>query len=118
MNMVVSVSRSAPLAGLDFLPSRPGDWGALTARERDVAALIALGLTNRQIAAALVLTEGTVANHVHRMLPKLGFGSRTQIAAWIASDAVRRAYRPDGLALLAGSDGPAAWAGAASQVAL
>jgi DNA-binding NarL/FixJ family response regulator len=47
-----------------------------------VARLIARASTNRQIAEALVITEGTAANHVVHILNKLGFGSRIQIAAW------------------------------------
>jgi non-specific serine/threonine protein kinase len=54
----------------------------VTLREREVAGLIARGLTNRQIAAALVVAEGTVANHVKSILARLGFDSRVQIAAW------------------------------------
>ena len=54
----------------------------LTRRQREVAALIARGLTNQQIAAELVITEGTAANHVEHILTKLGFHSRSQIAAW------------------------------------
>jgi DNA-binding CsgD family transcriptional regulator len=57
-------------------------FGGLTARERQVAALIARGLTSRQIAEELVITEGTVAVHVEHILGKLGFRSRAQIAAW------------------------------------
>ena len=45
--------------------------GPLSAREREVAALVAQGLTNPQIAAALVITEGTAANHVHNILTKV-----------------------------------------------
>jgi non-specific serine/threonine protein kinase len=56
----------------------------LTAREQDVAALIAQGLSNRQIAASLVITERTVAAHVEHILNKLGFASRTQIGVWAA----------------------------------
>jgi non-specific serine/threonine protein kinase len=56
----------------------------LTAREREVAALIAQGLTNRQIAARLVITERTAETHVQNILNKLGFTSRAQIAAWAA----------------------------------
>jgi DNA-binding NarL/FixJ family response regulator len=66
-------------------------WGALTRREREVAALVARGATNRQIAEALVLTEGTAANHVRRILLKLGLESRTRLAVWVARDASRRA---------------------------
>ncbi len=58
--------------------------GSLTKREREVAALIAQGLTNREIAAALVITEGTAANHIQHILNKLGFNTRAQVAAWAA----------------------------------
>jgi non-specific serine/threonine protein kinase len=56
--------------------------GPLTPREREVVALIAQGLTNREIAASLVISERTAEGHVQSILNKLGFGSRTQIAAW------------------------------------
>jgi non-specific serine/threonine protein kinase len=49
-----------------------------------VAALIARGLTNRQIAEHLVITEGTAANHVVHILNKLGYSSRAQVAVWAA----------------------------------
>jgi two-component system, OmpR family, sensor kinase len=54
----------------------------LTPRQREIAALIAAGLTNEQIANKLVLTKGTVANHVERILNRLGAERRTQIASW------------------------------------
>ncbi len=54
----------------------------LTSREREVAALIAHGLTNREIAAQLVIVERTAEGHVQSILNKLGFNSRAQIAAW------------------------------------
>jgi non-specific serine/threonine protein kinase len=47
-----------------------------------VAALIAQGKSNREIAAALFMGEGTVATHVSNILGKLDFNSRSQIAAW------------------------------------
>ncbi|HEX5505849.1 MAG TPA: AAA family ATPase [Thermomicrobiales bacterium] len=69
--------------------ARPGP-ATLTARERDVAALVARGLSNRDIAAALSIGERTVETHVGNVLGKLGFGSRAQIAAWVvAADAGR-----------------------------
>ena len=47
-----------------------------------MARLVAEGLTNRQIAARLVISERTAGNHVAHILTKLGFTSRAQIAAW------------------------------------
>lgn len=58
------------------------DRFALTPREAEIAGLIARGLTNRQIAEALVITPGTTANHVAHILGKLGFRSRTEVAVW------------------------------------
>jgi predicted ATPase/DNA-binding CsgD family transcriptional regulator/Tfp pilus assembly protein PilF len=55
----------------------------LTPREQEVASLIARGFTNRQIAAELVITEGTAASHVVHILGKLACGSRAQVAAWV-----------------------------------
>ena len=68
-------------------PAGPG--GSLTQREQEVAALIAEGRSNREIAAALVITLGTAANHVQHILNKLGLHSRAQIAAWAVGQRVR-----------------------------
>jgi DNA-binding CsgD family transcriptional regulator len=57
-------------------------YGGLTAREREVAALIGQGRSNRDIAESLVLSERTVASHVGNILTKLDFTSRAQIAVW------------------------------------
>lgn len=57
----------------------------LTQRELDVAKLIAKGLTNHEIATALVISDRTAANHVQHILNKLGFRSRAQIAAWVVA---------------------------------
>lgn len=54
----------------------------LTRREAEVATLVAAGKTNREIAATLVISERTADNHVQHILNKLGFTSRSQIAAW------------------------------------
>jgi DNA-binding NarL/FixJ family response regulator len=56
---------------------------ALTRREREVAKLVARGLTNRQIAEELVLSGRTVENHVSNILKKLHLSSRTEVAAWV-----------------------------------
>ena len=60
---------------------QPEDPFGLTARERQVLALIAEGATNRQIGAALFMAEKTASVHVSRILGKLGVKSRTQAAA-------------------------------------
>ncbi|MDQ4127662.1 MAG: helix-turn-helix transcriptional regulator, partial [Actinomycetota bacterium] len=64
-------------------PKDAGGSGVLAPREREVAALVARGLTNRQIAAELVISERTVHTHVRRILRKLGLASRSQITAWV-----------------------------------
>ncbi|MGW1345889.1 ATP-binding protein [Kribbella sp. NPDC002412] len=59
-----------------------GETHGLTVRELEVAGLVAEGLTNRQIAERLVISERTAQNHVQHILTKLGFATRSQIAAW------------------------------------
>lgn len=56
----------------------------LTARELEIAELIAEGLSNRQIATRFTLSVRTVETHVQHIMLKLGFRSRTQIASWLA----------------------------------
>jgi non-specific serine/threonine protein kinase len=63
----------------------------LTRREREIAELIAQGLTNRQIGTRLFIAERTVDTHVGRILAKLGCASRAQVAAIIASAAAAAA---------------------------
>ena len=72
---------TTPGAGLT--PLGVNAASVLTARELQVAALLRNGLTNRQIAEKLVITERTVAWHVERILEKLGFASRHQVGAWV-----------------------------------
>ncbi|MGV9865617.1 ATP-binding protein [Rhodococcus koreensis] len=55
---------------------------SLTRREQQVAELVAEGLTNKAIAARLVISQRTAQGHVEHILSKLGFNSRAQIAAW------------------------------------
>jgi DNA-binding NarL/FixJ family response regulator len=69
---------------------RSGDGSTpLTRREQQVAALVARGLTNREIGEALVIAEGTVGAHIDHILHKLGFRSRTQIAVWSSEHDLR-----------------------------
>ncbi|MGE5139239.1 MAG: helix-turn-helix transcriptional regulator [Rudaea sp.] len=76
---------SAALPPLPVLtPSRAAkkEFGGLTAREREIAALIAQGKSNHEIAETLVISETTAERHVANILSKLGFNSRTQVAVW------------------------------------
>jgi predicted ATPase/DNA-binding SARP family transcriptional activator/DNA-binding CsgD family transcriptional regulator len=60
----------------------PPTTDPLSAREREVAAMVAQGLSNRRIAQELFLSERTIENHISKILRKLGRSSRTEIAAW------------------------------------
>ena len=55
---------------------------AVTVRQREIAALVARGYTNQQIASELVITEGTAANHVQQILSRVGLRSRAELATW------------------------------------
>jgi two-component system, OmpR family, sensor kinase len=70
--------------------------GNLTQRQLEVAVLIASGLSNQQIAQHLVLTTGTVANHIAQVLDRLGLENRTQVAALIAEVGLHRGGRASG----------------------
>ena len=63
-------------------PRRPKP-GGLTAREQEVAELVADGLTNRAVASRLHLSERTVENHVLHACTKLGLANRIQLARWV-----------------------------------
>jgi DNA-binding CsgD family transcriptional regulator len=64
--------------------------GRLTAREREIVALIVQGHSNKAIADALFISPATAARHVANILEKLGFNSRAQIAAWAAANDTQR----------------------------
>jgi DNA-binding CsgD family transcriptional regulator len=66
-----------------------GQVEQLTSRERAVADLVALGLSNSTIASRLFVSRSTVASHVASILHKLDFGSRVQIAAWVVARRLR-----------------------------
>jgi non-specific serine/threonine protein kinase len=78
-------------AGLLPRPSRMSSrraeaarFGGLSMREREVAALIARGLANREIADEMVVGERTIETHVSNILGKLELGSRREVARWAA----------------------------------
>ena len=58
-----------------------------------MAALVAQGMSNRAIAAELVVTERTAETHVQNILNKLGFWSRAQVAAWAVEQGLKGATR-------------------------
>ncbi|MEU2006377.1 protein kinase [Rhodococcus sp. NPDC019627] len=67
---------------------------ALTKRERQVAGLVAQGMTNKAIAEKLVISQRTAQGHVEHVLAKLGFTSRAQIAAWVVEQGQDRTEHP------------------------
>jgi DNA-binding CsgD family transcriptional regulator/tetratricopeptide (TPR) repeat protein len=71
-----------PTASPTQRPATGGQAGELTRREEEVAALVAQGLTNRQIAEELFVSDRTVDAHLRKILKKLGLRSRAQIATW------------------------------------
>ncbi|MFJ5777039.1 response regulator [Streptomyces sp. NPDC093094] len=84
----------ARLRGAGEQPQEPEALAGLTAREREILALIGEGLTNRQIGQRLYLAEKTVKNHISRLLAKLGVERRIQ-AAVIATQAEDRLHLHD-----------------------
>ena len=87
------VRAMADLAALESLTDtreRPVTPGGLTSRELEVLGLVAAGWTNRRIAAALVISEHTVARHVQNMLAKLGCTSRAALASFAAEHGLAR----------------------------
>ncbi|ORA28287.1 protein kinase domain-containing protein [Mycobacterium aquaticum] len=72
----------------------PRPDSALTRRENEVAALIAEGKTNKEIAAKLLIARRTVEAHIEHILGKLGFISRTQIAVWFVEQREKSSEAP------------------------
>jgi len=73
------------IAALRVEPATTDPESPLSRREQQVAQLVARGLTNRQIAEELFVSERTAENHVQHILAKLGLSNRTQIATWSAA---------------------------------
>lgn len=81
--------------GLSFTPGTAESAACLTAREREIADLVLQGLSNRQIAEHLVVSERTVDTHVQNLLRKLDLHSRSHVGAALGARAVRRIVRID-----------------------
>ncbi|MFB9200869.1 LuxR C-terminal-related transcriptional regulator [Nonomuraea spiralis] len=83
-DQAVSCALGGQLPELPAAPVAPAVQDSrLTAREREIAELVARGLSNRAIADELIISPATAARHVANILGKLGFSTRTQIAAWV-----------------------------------
>ncbi len=82
LEQAVKVALNLPRPSPATLLIDPQSFPKLTRRESEVAALIARGLTNGQIAAELVLSKRTVEHHIANILAKLGFTNRVQIVRW------------------------------------
>jgi DNA-binding NarL/FixJ family response regulator len=72
----------------------PDPAADLTEREREILCLVARGLSNREIAAELVISERTARTHVSNVLAKLGLASRTQAALWAVREGLVDGVRP------------------------
>ncbi|GAA1354178.1 LuxR C-terminal-related transcriptional regulator [Streptomyces beijiangensis] len=78
-----------PPVAADLVDAAVRTLAALTRREREVAALVHQGLSNREIAEKLVISKRTADAHVEHILAKLGFGSRGEIAALVRAENAR-----------------------------
>lgn len=79
-----SLSPENPVSPPPITHRSDRDTVVLTPREEEVAALVAQGLTNRQIASELSISEHTVATHITKILKRLGLNSRSRLSAWVA----------------------------------
>ncbi len=71
-------------------------WPPLSRRECEVAALVAEGFSNREIAQRLVIAKRTVDAHLEHILAKLAFSSRAQVATWVTERRSDRESNGDG----------------------
>jgi non-specific serine/threonine protein kinase len=85
LELALEERSAAPAAAGQAVAATP-----LTRREREIAELIAEGMSNREIAATLVIAQRTAEGHVEHILSKLGFTSRVQVAAWVAEQRGRQ----------------------------
>jgi len=82
MSLEAALADAVSATGRAPLRARGHSDSPLTARELEVASLVARGSSNREIATALVIGERTAESHVSNILVKLGLKTRVQLAAW------------------------------------
>ena len=86
LELALAATQSPPLSTTTTSQQRVTE---LSPREQQVAALLAQGLTNRQIAEQLVVTQRTVASHIEHILEKLDFASRHQVGVWAGEHSLK-----------------------------
>ncbi len=91
MGSTMSADEAVTLALRPALTSGSDGIDALTRREREVAAMIGRGATNREVAESLVVSERTVEWHVTNVLGKLAVQTRAQVAVWAAEHGLQPA---------------------------
>ena len=87
--VALALGEDIEVAGPGEAQPRSGAPGGLTRREREIAGLLAEGLTNKEIASRLVISQRTAETHVDHILGKLGMTSRAQVASWVAEQQAR-----------------------------
>ncbi len=84
LDVDLTIDRSGDPPLVYLRPRRDAAFEALTRREQEVAALVAAGMRNQQIADTLSISLATVKDHVHAVLEKTGYSNRAQlVAAWL-----------------------------------
>jgi non-specific serine/threonine protein kinase len=92
VGFALSTAVSRPFGPVERVAPTSDASAPLTRRERNVAELVGRGLTNREIAAELVISTWTASTHVRNILGKLGIGRRAQLAAWTVEHAADRGF--------------------------
>ncbi|MEV6983055.1 LuxR C-terminal-related transcriptional regulator [Sphaerisporangium sp. NPDC051017] len=90
LDEALAYAMEEPAPGLESVGAPEPAPSPLTRRETEISQLVAEGLSNKEIAARLVIAQRTAEGHIEHILGKLGFHSRAQIAVWVAEQ--RRAW--------------------------
>jgi non-specific serine/threonine protein kinase len=88
ISQAVPYATEEPEATAPHQPAAGRQADGLTDREHEVAALVAQGLSNKEIAARLVISRRTAESHIRHILTKLGFDTRVQIATWNKTNSI------------------------------